>query len=162
MLDLAARDPQALWSLTADIPPSLTDTLHKLGVPANQELDEMLAWIRQANISQGMDAASFTLRAAVLTDEPEHASAFSGLIRMGQAALENMLREAASKSRGADAARAREGLAMLSSAVNRAEGDTLFLRVSVPQKTIIKLINDERAKGVKKPIRKPRRRARRR
>ena len=106
--------------------------------------------------------AYFTLGVAVTTDRPEHASAFSGLVRMGQTFAENMLREAASKSRGADAARAREGLAMLSSAVNRAEGDTLFLRVSVPQKTIIKLINDERAKGVKKPIRKPRRRARRR
>jgi hypothetical protein len=162
LLGLASQDPNAIWSLTAELPPNLSEMAHRYGVPANQQFDEMVGWVRQLNISQGMTALDFTLGVAVTTDRPEHASAFSGLVRMGQSFAENMLREAASKAKGADAARAREGLAMLASAVNRTEGNTLVLRVSVPQKTIFKLINDERAKGAKKPVLRPRRRARRR
>lgn len=162
LLGLAAQDSNAIWSLTAELPPNLLEMAHNYGVPANAQFDQMVGWVRQLNISQGMTALDFTLGVAVTTDQPEHASAFSGLVRMGQAFAENMLREAASKSKGRDAARAREGLALLSTAVNRTEGSTLVLRVSVPQKTVINMINEERSKGVKKPLRTTRRRTRRR
>jgi hypothetical protein len=169
LLSLAAQDPGATWSLTAELPPNLADMAHKYGVPANPQFDQMVGWVKQLNISQGMTAADFTLGVAVTTDQPEHASAFSGLVRMGQAFAENLLREAASKSKGSDAARARQGLSMLASAVNRTEGNTLFLRVSVPQQTIIDLVKEQREKGkvrdmpnTKKPRRAARRRARRR
>ena len=162
LLGLAAQDSNAIWSLTAELPPNLVDMAHNYGVPANAQFDQMVGWVRQLNISQGMTALDFTLGVAVTTDQPEHASAFSGLVRMGQAFAENMLREAASKSKGRDAARAREGLALLSTAVNRTEGNTLVLRVSVPQKTVFNMINEERSKGVKKPVRTTRRRTRRR
>jgi hypothetical protein len=153
LLGLASQDPNAIWSLTAELPPNIAEMAHKYGAPANQQFDEMIGWVKQLNISQGMTALDFTLGVAVTTDQPEHASAFSGLVRMGQTFAENMLRDALSKAKGKDAVKAREGLALLSSAVNRTEGDTLFLRVSVPQKTVINFINDERAKGVKKPVR---------
>jgi hypothetical protein len=107
LLGLASQEPDALWSLTAELPPNLAEMAHKYGAPANQQFDEMVGWVRQLNISQGMTALDFTLGVAVTTDRPEHASAFSGLVRMGQTLAENMLREAASKSKGADAARAR-------------------------------------------------------
>jgi hypothetical protein len=162
LLGLAAQDSNAIWSLTAELPPNLVEMAHNYGVPANAQFDQMVGWVRQLNISQGMTALDFTLGVAVTTDQPEHASAFSGLVRMGQAFAENMLREAASKSKGKDAARAREGLALLSTAVNRTEGNTLVLRVSVPQKTVFNMVNEERAKGVKKPVRTTRRRTRRR
>ena len=61
---------------------------------------------------------------------------------------------------------------MLASAVNRTEGSTLFLRISVPQQTILELVKEQREKDKvrdfsrmipKKPARKAtRRRARRR
>jgi hypothetical protein len=162
LLGLATQDSNAIWSLTAELPPNLVEMAHNYGVPANAQFDQMVGWVRQLNISQGMTALDFTLGVAVTTDQPEHASAFSGLVRMGQAFAENMLREAASKSKGRDAARAREGLALLSTAVNRTEGNTLVLRVSVSQKTVINMINEERSKGVKKPVRTTRRRTRRR
>jgi hypothetical protein len=162
LLGLATQDSNAIWSLTAELPPNLVEMAHNYGVPANAQFDQMVGWVRQLNISQGMTALDFTLGVAVTTDQPEHASAFSGLVRMGQAFAENMLREAASKSKGRDAVRAREGLALLSTAVNRTEGNTLVLRVSVSQKTVINMINEERSKGVKKPIGTPRRRTRRR
>jgi hypothetical protein len=161
MLDLASRDPNTIWSLTAELPPDLAEMAHRYGAPQSAQFDQMIGWVKQLNISQGMDALDFTLGVAVTTDQPEHASAFSGLIRMGQAFAETALREAASKSKGADAARAREGLVMLSKAINRTEGNTLILRVSVPQKTVFKMVSDERAKGAKPPTKPVRRRARR-
>jgi hypothetical protein len=158
MIGLAAQDANAIWSLTAELPPDLAGMAHRYGAPANQQFDQMVGWVKQLNVSQGMTALDYTLNVAVLTDQPEHASAFSGLIRMGQAFAENALREAASKEKGKDAARAREGLAVLSTAVNRTEGSTLILRVSVPQKAVADLIKDKRGKA---PTTTTRRRTRR-
>lgn len=157
LLSLATQDPDALWSLTAELPPNLADMAHKYGVPPNAQFDQMLGWVKQLNISHGMTAADFTLGVAVTTDQPEHASAFSGFVRMGQAFADNMLREALAKAKGKDAARARQGLAMLASSVNRTEGSTLYLRVSVPQKTVFDIVKEEAAKR-KKPVRRTTRR----
>jgi len=162
LLSLASQDSAAIWSLTAELPPNLAEMAHKYGVPANAQFDQMVGWVKQLNVSQGMTAADFTLGVAVTTDQPEHASAFSGLIRMGQAFVDNMLRDALSKAKGRDAARARQGLATLASAVNRTEGNTLFLRVSVPQQTVIDMVKEQTAKGTKPARRATRRRARRR
>ena len=171
LLSLAAQDPDAIWSLTAELPPNVAELAHNYGLPASPQFDEMVGWVKQLSVAQGMNALDFTLGVAVTTDQPEHASAFSGLVRMGQTFADNMLRDAVLKSKGADAAKARQALAVLSSVVNRAEGDTLFLRVSVPQKVVLDMIKDERVKVIprntskylfKKPARKPRRRARRR
>lgn len=145
-LELAANDPQALWSLTAELPPTLADYLHKYGAPANQELDEMLGWMKQISLSQGMNALDFTMRAALLTDQPEHASAFSGLVRMGLLAAQTGLTSEAAKKRGKDAVQARQALAALKTAVNRTEGSTLVLGVSVPQKAVADLVRSEMSK----------------
>ncbi|HST53591.1 MAG TPA: hypothetical protein VLJ61_16385 [Pyrinomonadaceae bacterium] len=158
-LDLAARDPQALWSLTADIPPSLTDTVHKVGVPANEELDQMLSWIKQVSVSQGMDAANYTLNASVLTDAPEHASAFSGLVRMGLFALQSELGQEAAKQNSKDAADARKALDVLKTVVNRTEGNTLVVSASVSQATVAEMVKEKTAKpaATKPPTRTTRR-----
>ena len=145
-LDLASRDPQALWSLTADIPPTITDTIHKLGAPPNEELDQMLSWIKQVSLSQGMDAASFTLRAAVLTDEAEHASAFSGLVRMGILAAQTQLGQEAAKKKGKDADEARQALSVLKTVVNRTDGSTLLISASVPQTTVAAMVRKQMTK----------------
>jgi hypothetical protein len=161
-LELAARDPQALWSLTADIPPSLSDTVHKLSVPANEELDQMLSWIKQVSISQGMNTVDYTLNASVLTDAPEHASAFSGLIRMGLFALQSQLGEEAAKQDSKDAADARKALDVLKTVVNRTEGSTLVVSASVSQATVAELIKEKTAKPVATKPKATRRTARRR
>ena len=145
-IDLATRDPQAIWSLTADIPPTLTDTMHKLGVPANEELDQMLSWIRQVSLSQGMDAVDFTFRAAVLTDEAEHASAFSSLVRMGLLALQTELGQEAAKKKGKDADEARQALTVLKTVVNRTDGSTLLVSASVPQTTVAAMVRKQMTK----------------
>jgi hypothetical protein len=163
MLDFAAHDPQALWSLTAELPPSLVDYLHKTGIPANQQADEMISWVRQLSLAQGMDALNYTMSAAVLTDAPEHASAFSGLIRMGLLAAQTGLSQEAAKQtpKHNDYAKTQSALAVLKTFVNRTDGNTLHLSVSVPQKTVAELVRQEWAK---KPaptnVRPPRRRGR--
>lgn len=144
-LDLAAREPQALWSLTAVIPPSLPEYVHKFGVSPNEELDKTLAWIKQINLSQGMDALNLTFHAALLTDEPEHASALNGLVRMGLVGLQAVLAEQAAKKNGKSAADARNALAVLKTVVNRTEGNALVLSATMPVSTVAALVNNQRA-----------------
>jgi hypothetical protein len=148
MLELAAHDPQALWSLTAELPPSLVPYLHKTGMPASEQADEMISWVKQLSVAQGMDALNYTLSAAVLTDAPEHASAFSGLIRMGLLAAQTGLNAEAAKQtpKHKDYAKTQTGLAALKTFVNRTDGNTLHLSVSVPQKTVAQLVRQEMAK----------------
>jgi hypothetical protein len=145
-LELAAREPQALWSLTAVIPPALTDSVHKYGVPANEELDKTLAWIKQISLSQGMDALDLTFHAALLTDEPEHASALNGLVRMGLVALQAALAEEAAKKNSKDAADARTALGVLKTVVNRTEGSTLVISAAIPVSTVAELVRKQMVK----------------
>jgi hypothetical protein len=164
MIDLAAHDPQALWSLTAELPPTLVDYLHKTGMPSSKESDEMISWVKQLSFAQGMDALNYTTSASVLTDTPEHASAFSGLIRMGLLAAQTWLSQEAAKKKGKDAQQARTLLAALKTFVNRTEGNTLHLSFAVPQRSLNALVRNEL---MKKPApttatRPTRRRARRR
>lgn len=163
MLELAAHDPQALWSLTAELPPSLVDYLHKTGLPANRQADEMISWVRQLSLAQGMDALNYTMTAAVLTDAPEHASAFSGLIRMGLLAAQTGLSAEAAKQtpKHKDYAKTQSALAVLKTFVNRTDGSTLHLSVSVPQKTVAQLVRQEMTKKpAANTVRPPRRRGR--
>jgi hypothetical protein len=145
MVDLAAHDPRSLWSLTIELPPNTADYLHKAGVPPNQEADQMIGWIKQVSLAQGMDVLNYTLSAAVLTDQPEHASAFSGLVRMGLLAAQSALSAEAAKQtpRHKDYKQTRAALATLKTFVNRTEGNTLFISASVPQSAVAELIRKE-------------------
>ncbi|MFL6336815.1 MAG: hypothetical protein ACJ754_26230 [Pyrinomonadaceae bacterium] len=165
MLDLATRDPQPLWSLTVEPPPSLIDYLRRVGAPSNKEAEEMYGWVKQVSLAHGMDALNYTLSASVLTDAPEHASAFSGLIRMGVLAAQTAMNSEAAKlkPKDKDYAQTRAALDAIRSFVNRTDGNTLLLSVSVPQKTADALVRKELAPKPTKPTTAPRRgRARRR
>ncbi len=148
MIDLAAHDPQALWSLTAELPPSLVDYLHKTGMPASQQSDEMISWVKQLSVAQAMDALNYTLSASVLTDSPEHASAFSGLVRMGLLAAQTALNAEAAKQtpKDKDYVKTQAALSALRTFVNRTDGTTLHLSLSVPQKTVAQLVRQEMTK----------------
>lgn len=162
MVDLAAREPQALWSLTVEPPPVLVDYLHKVGAPSNKEFDQMIDWVKQVSLAQGMDALNYTMSASVLTDTPEHASAFSGLVRMGLLAAQTALNSEAAKQtpKHKDYARTRTALDAVKSFVNRTEGNTLLLSLSVPQKAVHDLVKKETAGSTATPAAKPARKAR--
>jgi hypothetical protein len=164
LLDLAARDPQALWSLTAELPENMAQHVQKLGVPPNEELNRILGWLRQVSFSNGMDALNFTLRAAILADSPDHANAISGLVRMGLTAAESAAqRDIERKRRKPDESRqARIALNALRTFVNRTEGNTVLLGVSVPQSALAEVVRKEFVKRPAAPPRGRRRAVRRR
>src|SRR5687768_7586737 len=83
LVDLGARDPQALWSLSAELPPGLAEYAKKFGMPPNAEMEQMIGWFKHIGFSNGMDATSFSLRAAIGADSAEHASALGGIVQMG-------------------------------------------------------------------------------
>ncbi|MBV9924885.1 MAG: hypothetical protein JOZ96_07720 [Acidobacteria bacterium] len=162
MVDLAARDPQALWSLTVEPPPALIDYLHKFGAPSNKEFDEMIDWVKQVSLAQGLDALNYTMSASLLTDSPEHASAFSGLVRMGLLAAQTGLSSEAAKLKPSDKsyAQARAALDAIKTFVNRTEGNTLLLSFSVPQKVVHDLVRNEMGPKRAAQTTAPRRRGR--
>ncbi|HEX8557930.1 MAG TPA: hypothetical protein VF668_07520 [Pyrinomonadaceae bacterium] len=167
LVDLATTDPQALWSLTVELPPNLYEYLRKSGAPASQEAEQMVGWVKQVSLAQGMDALNYSLSAAVLTDAPEHASAFSGLVRMGLMAAQTALNAEAAKQtpKHKDYAKTRAALNTIQTFVNRTEGNKLVLSASAPQKAVADLIRQEMApKPAATSTRPParRRRARRR
>jgi hypothetical protein len=145
MVDLAARDPQALWSLTVEPPPVLVNYLHRVGFPNNPEANEMIDWVKQLSLGQGMDALNYTFNASLLTDAPEHASAFSGLVRMGLLAAQTALSaEAAQQTpKHKDYARTRAALDAIKGFVNRTEGSKLLLSVAFPQRALNELVRSE-------------------
>jgi hypothetical protein len=149
-LDLAARDPLALWSLTADLPENLPQLLQKTGMPANEELNRIVGWLKSFSFSMGMDALNFTTKAAVTADTPEHAATLDGMLTMGLNVAEGALRGEAAKPGNKDAAKARTALAVLQGLTHAVEGSTLEVGVSVPQATVADFIRKEMAKG-KKP-----------
>ncbi|HEV3468798.1 MAG TPA: hypothetical protein VG148_05720 [Pyrinomonadaceae bacterium] len=159
LVDLAARDPQALWSLTAELPENMAQHIQKLGVPPNEEVNRILGWLKQLSFSNGMDAVNFTLRAAVLADAPEHANAISGLVRMGLTAAESAAQRDIERKRlkPDESWQARIALNAIRTFVNRTEGNTVVLGVSVPQSALAEIIRRE---FVRKPAPRPRGRRR--
>ena len=105
----------------------------------------MVGWVKQVSLAQGLDALNYTFNASVLTDTPEHASAFSGLIRMGLLAAQTGLSAEAAKQtpKHKDYAQTRAALDAIKTFVNRTEGSTLLLSFSVPQKTVNDLARKE-------------------
>jgi hypothetical protein len=164
LVELAARDPHTLWSLTAELPPNLAQYAQRFGMPKNEEAERIIGWLRQVNFSNGMDALNFTLRAAVLTDSPEHANAISGLVKMGLTALETSARQDIEKKRSkpAESRQAQIALRAIRSSTNQTDGSTVLLGVSFPQTAVAEIVQKEFVKKPATTPRRPRRRASRR
>jgi hypothetical protein len=157
LVGLAAHDAQALWSVTARLPENLPQYVQKLGLPQNEEATRIMGWLKQVSVSNGMDALNFTLRAAVLADSPEHASAISGLVRMGltmaeSAALSDIERK---RRKPAESRQSRMALDAIRKFINRTEGSTVILGGSIPQRHVAEFVQKE---FIKKPAPAPGRR----
>jgi hypothetical protein len=124
----------------------------------------MMGWVKQVSLAQGMDALNYSLSAAVLTDAPEHASAFSGFVRMGLMAAQTALNAEAAKQtpKHKDYKKTRAALDAIKTFVNRTEGNTLILSASVSQAAVADFIKEEMAPKAtvipNKPAAKPARR----
>lgn len=145
LVDLGSRDPQALWSLSAELPPGLAEYARKFGMPPNSEAEKMIGWFKQISLSNGMDALNFTIRAAVGTDSAEHASALSGMVNMGITAARSAAEAdiAKKKAKPAESRQAQMALNALRSFTNQTEGNTLLLGVTVPQSMVSEIVRKE-------------------
>jgi hypothetical protein len=163
LVDLGARDPQALWSFSAELPPGLAGYAKKFGVPVNAEVENMMGWFKQISLSNGMDAVNFTLRAAVGADSAEHASALSGMVNMGLTAARAAAQADIEKKKAkpAESRQARMALNAMRSFTNQTEGNTLLLGVSVPQSMVTEIVRKEFVKTPAKATTATRRKARR-
>lgn len=164
LVELAARDPHTLWSLTAELPPNLAQYAQGMGVPKNEEAERILGWLRQVSFSNGMDALNFTVHAAVLTDSPDHANAISGFVKMGVTALETAARNEIQKKRRkpAEARQAQIALRAIRTFTNQTDGGTVMLGASFSQKAVAEVVRQEFIKKPAPPARSRRRATRRR
>lgn len=151
LIDLASRDDNSLVSFTAALPPSVFQYLDKAPMPKDGEAERLVRSLRQLNLSAGMTALDFTLKASVNTENATDASAISGFVTMGLAAAENAIREELKKKRGAAAAEPRAALAAIRTFTNTTEGNTLLVGFSVPQKTVAALVKKNMAKRKSSP-----------
>jgi hypothetical protein len=111
-----------------------------------------------------MDALNFTLRAAILTDSPDHANAISGLARMGITALQTMAENEIERKRQKpdEARQAQIALRAIQTFTNQATGSTVMLGASFPQSAVAEIVRKEFIKKPAAPATSRRRRTPRR
>ena len=80
---LAMRDPSALLSIAALIPPGFFTNFIPKEMQSNQEMMKLIAGINQAYGSIGMGATDFPITLSVRTADAEHARSLAGLVEMG-------------------------------------------------------------------------------
>lgn len=145
LVELASRDPHALWSLTAELPPNLMQYAQQFGIPKNEEAERIAGWLKQISFSNGMDALNFTVRAAVLADQPDHANAISGFARMGMTALQTAAQNEIERKRQkpAEARQAQIALRAMRTFTNQVDGSTVMFGASFPQSSVAEIVRKE-------------------
>ena len=168
--DLVTRNPDNLLSFAGDIPASLTDMMKSVGAPQNEEINRVVASLRQVQLAVQMTAEDFGLESIVRTDTAESANGLNGLVSMGLSFARMGIEE---KLQKVPASRPREREAMqavldaITSVRNTASDNEVQLNFSVPQAKIATFVQQEmarrQAEAQKNPVKRrvPRRRARR-
>ena len=169
LVELALQNPDALASLTGDLPPNLSKLFDSAaGVVGqqsataglmNDEIRRLADSLRQLQLALTIGPAEFGLQATVRTERPEDARSLSGLIDFGVAALEGEIKKDLAKAKTVKArADARKLLALLKSLGNTARDRDLTLSLGVAQTTVADFVREMSAPPKKPPA--PRRRGR--
>lgn len=171
LVDLALQNPDALVSLTGDLPPNLSKLFESAAGMAgqsnataglmNDEIRRLADSLRQLQLTLSMTAADFGFQTTLRTERPEDARALSGLVDFGVAALEGELNKDLAKAKTPKArADAQKMLALLKSLGNTARDRDLTLTLSVAQTTVADFVKQMSApKPTPKQTAPPRRRA---
>ena len=170
LLDLVTRNPDNLLSFAGDIPASLTDMLKSVGAPQNEEINRVVASLRQVQLAVQMTAEDFGVQSIVRTDTAESANGLNGLVSMGlsfaRMGIEGQLQKVpAGKPQEREAMQA--VLDAIGSVRNTATDNEVQVGLSVPQAKIATFVQQEMARrkaaAQKNPAKRrvPRRRARR-
>jgi len=171
LLDLVTRSPDNLLSLAGDIPASLSDLMKSAGAPQNEEINRVVASLRQVQLAVQMTAEDFGVQSIVRTDTAESANGLNGLISMGlsfaRMGIEGQLQKVpASKTQEREAMQA--VLDAIGSIRNTTADNEVQVNISVPQAKIATFVQREmerrKAAPAKSPMKRrlPRRRVRRR
>jgi hypothetical protein len=147
LADLALQNPDALVSLTGDLPPNLSKLFDSAAGMAgqqnataglmNDEIRRLADSLRQLQLTLSMTAADFGFQTTLRTERPEDARALSGLVDFGVAALEQEMNKDIAKAKTPKArADAQKVLALLKSLGNTARDRDLTLSLSVAQATV--------------------------
>lgn len=144
---LAAREPEALLSLTAVFPEDLPGMLARYGIKTDGEVSRIIESVKQLNLMAGMNAVDFTVMASLLTGNVDQANTINGLLQFGLTALkEAAARDANKKQSPAQARKARTALRVANSLTHEVDGSTVVVGFSVPQQTVADLVKEEMAK----------------
>lgn len=167
LVDLALQNPDALVSLTGDLPPNLSKLFDTAAGMAgqqsataglmNDEIRRLADSLRQLQLSLTMTPAEFGAQATVRTERPEDARSLSGLVDLGVAALEGEIKKDLAKAKTAKArGDAQKLLALIKSLGNTARDRDLTLSLGVAQTTVADFVKQISAPP-KKPAAPPRR-----
>ncbi|HEX7175829.1 MAG TPA: hypothetical protein VF240_11270 [Pyrinomonadaceae bacterium] len=169
LLDLVTRNPDNLLSFAGDIPSSLSDMMKSVGAPQNEEINRVVASLRQVQMAVQMTAEDFGVQSIVKTDTAENANGLNGLISMGlsfaRMGIEGQLQKVpASKPQEREAMQA--ALDAITSVRNAATDNEVQVNISVPQAKIATFVEREMARRkaapAKSPVKRRVRRGRRR
>ena len=162
LVDLALQNPDALVSLTGDLPPNLSKLFDSAAGMAgqqsataglmNEEIRRLADSLRQLQFALTMRPAEFGLQATVRAERPEDARSLSGLVDLGVAALEGEIKKDLAKAKTAKArADAQKLLALLKSLGNTARDRDLTLSLGVAQTTVADFVKEMTAPPKKQP-----------
>jgi hypothetical protein len=161
LVDLALRDADALVSLAAELPASLSKYLDADKGSANSflndEMKRLLDSVRQVQASLNMTPARFGVQTVLRAETPEDARAISGFVGIGVNSLED---ETAKKSVGRKARQTaddRRALELLRSITNVVSDRDVTLGVGVTQSFVAGFVGDMTSPPVKAPARAVRR-----
>jgi hypothetical protein len=161
LVDLALRDPDALVSLAATLPASLSKYLDSDKGSAvsvvNDEMKRLLDSVRQVQASLNMTPLRFGVQTVLRADTPEDARAISGLVATG---VNSLGEEMAKKSGGRKVrptADERRVLDLLRSITNVVSDRDVTIGVGVSQGTVAGFVGDMTRPPVKAPARSVRR-----
>jgi hypothetical protein len=174
LLELVTRNPDNLVSFVGDIPASTAGFLKSMGGPQNEEINRVVASLRQVQMALQMSAADFGIQTVIRTDTAENAGGLNGLVSMGlsfaRTGIEGEL-EKVPASKPQERQMLQTVLEVVSNVRNAATSNEVQIDISVPQAKIAALVSNEiarrKAAAAKKPApttkrAAPRRRGRRR
>ena len=170
LVDLALQNPDALVSLTGDLPPNLSKLFDTAAGAAgqsdvaaglmNDEIRRLADSLRQLQLSLSMTPAEFGLQTTLRTERPEDARALSGLVDFGVNALEQGIRKDLVGKSAKSRASAQKVLALVRSLVNTTRDSDLTLSLSVAQATVADFVNQITAPPTPQKRAAPQRRGR--
>jgi hypothetical protein len=161
LVDLALRDADALVSLAATLPASLSKYLDADKGSANSflndEMKRLLDSVRHVQASLNMTPARFGVQTVLRADTPEDARAISGFVGIGVNSLGDEMAKKSVGRKARQTADDRRVLDLLRSITNVVSDRDVTLGVGVSQSMVAGLVGDMTSPPVKAPARAVRR-----